>query len=121
MEEFLSSFGYEVVTAIDGVDGLGKLSAAPFDCIICDRGMPRMDGMKMLECVRSWNEEIVFFMVTGVPDETSRRDSLKRGANDFICKPVDMADLIARIEAALERGGDGSRHLSCRDPDHGKG
>ncbi len=101
MSDFFACFDYEVVTASDGADAIEKFMPGEFDCIISDCAMPRMDGLKLLETVRAMDREVIFFLVTGLPDDRSKRLSVEMGAHALIAKPFDINSVKREIEAAI--------------------
>jgi DNA-binding response OmpR family regulator len=102
MEDFFSCFGYQVETASNGMEAVWKFTPGEFDCIISDCVMPEMTGLELLQSVRSQDKEVVFFLITGLPDDRSRSDSIRLGADDFIAKPFDVREIVGRVETALQ-------------------
>ncbi|MBU0552985.1 sigma-54 dependent transcriptional regulator [Myxococcota bacterium] len=97
----LRRLGYEVETAADGQEALEALSAAPFDAVITDLKMPRLDGMELLrEIVSRWAEMPVIIITAHGTVETAV-NAVKLGAFDFITKPYDKDELRKVVEKAL--------------------
>jgi diguanylate cyclase (GGDEF)-like protein len=97
--------GFEVETAVDGEDALVKASANPPHLIILDIMMPRMDGLTALHRIRSQaitgNIPIVLLTARGLPEDRVR--GLELGADDYITKPFEVTEMVARIRAVLRR------------------
>lgn len=95
----LSQAGYQVVEAVDGLDGIGKVDAS-VAMLICDVNMPRMNGLEMLEKLRSdarWNSLPVVMLTTeGQPALIER--AKKAGAKGWIIKPFKAELLVAAVQ-----------------------
>jgi two-component system KDP operon response regulator KdpE len=93
---------YEVLTAATGQDALATAAATPPAAMILDLGLPDIDGMSVIQAFRSWSKApiIVLSGRTGSGDKIGALDS---GADDYVTKPFDMAELLARLRAALRR------------------
>ena len=90
LQEFLTSKGYEVVTAGDGEEALRKVKAERPHLILLDVRMPKMNGLEVLRQVREIDKEVGVIMVTAVNEEETGRQSLELGAFDYIVKPLDL-------------------------------
>lgn len=104
LEAHLRRTGHEVVCAFDGLEGLEKLDATPAtELVLLDIMMPRMDGYQVLTRLRSedrWREiPVIILSAHGDSDQVVRGLSL--GANDFLAKPFDFGELIARVGTHL--------------------
>ncbi len=97
--------GFEVETAVDGEDALQKATANPPNAIVLDIMMPRMDGLTALHRLRSQastaNVPIVLLTARGLPEDRVR--GLELGADDYITKPFDINELVARVKSVLRR------------------
>lgn len=104
--EMLILSGYEVETAINGKDGVDKLSSFQPDLILCDITMPVMNGYQVLETLRNSDEHAYtpFIFLTSMANPSEIRDGLSNGANDYITKPFRLTDLIKGIERQLDSG-----------------
>jgi putative two-component system response regulator len=93
----LTSFGYEVVLAVDGDDALAKLSSE-IDLVVLDASMPTVDGFTVAGRIRTMPGyfDLPIIMVTGLDGKANRLRALKVGVNDFISKPFDLAELQLR-------------------------
>ncbi|PPT10273.1 Signal transduction histidine kinase CheA [Geitlerinema sp. FC II] len=87
-KRILEAAGYEVVTAVDGLDGYNKLRAQPFDAVVSDIQMPNLDGLKMTERIRSHQQysELPIVLVTSLGTDEDRRKGAEAGANAYITK-----------------------------------
>jgi diguanylate cyclase (GGDEF)-like protein len=113
--------------ARDGIDGLKSMIAQKPDLIICDLEMPRMDGFKFLRMVNS-REDLrgtPVIMLTGREDRDLKIKGLEEGASDYVTKPFDSGELIARVKVQLKiknlqdelkKSNDLLRELSNTDP-----
>ena len=101
----LTSASYEVITAVDGLQGLQYAVSSRPDVIVSDVQMPNMDGFGMLAAVRA-NEQtasIPVIFLTALDDRENFRKSMNLGADDFLTKPVKRADLLNAITGRLKR------------------
>ena len=109
LEINFSRAGYEVVTALDGVEGIKKVEAEQPDVIVLDIIMPTMDGYEMLTELQSdprWSE-IPVVILTAKAQDADIYEGLKSGATTYITKPVVMRDfvtLIQRVGAFADAG-----------------
>ncbi|MBK9967394.1 MAG: hybrid sensor histidine kinase/response regulator [Holophagales bacterium] len=99
IEGALAGTGYEVETAQNGLDGLAKAAANVPDAILLDLLMPGIDGLEVLRRLRedAVLSEVPVIVVTSLDERPARIDALRAGADDFIGKPVDIAELRARL------------------------
>lgn len=99
----LEDSGYVVEWKADGLAGLATARREGFDAIILDRMLPLMDGLTLLETLRdqSIDTPIIFLSAIGSADERVR--GLRAGSDDYLVKPFDMAELIARLEVVHRR------------------
>lgn len=107
LKDALPFYGYEVKTALDGVQALKVLANKneDIDIVLLDVMMPNMDGWQTLKYIRS-NENtkhLPVIMLTAVNEEQKMVSGLKNGADDYIVKPFILPNLLARMEAVLRR------------------
>ncbi len=107
VKEFLTEYGYLVVTANDGVDGLTKFRNDSFDLIILDILMPKIDGYAVCEMIRS-ESKVPIIMLTALDDEYNQIKGFELQIDDYITKPFSMMLLLKRVEAVLRRVSDSS-------------
>ncbi len=90
--------------AEDGLEGFKKLLASPVDIILCDLEMPRMDGFKFLGMMKGRPEvsDIPVIILTGNEEREMKIKGLEQGASDFIVKPFDPEELVARMKVHLK-------------------
>ncbi|GAF80124.1 unnamed protein product [marine sediment metagenome] len=98
----LKASGYEVLTASDGVKGLEQAQAQEPDLIVLDLLMPRMNGLEMLQQLRSFSA-VPVIILTAKGADADRIKGLQLGADDYLPKPFNPDELVARIEAIRRR------------------
>ncbi|MDE5880858.1 MAG: response regulator transcription factor [Muribaculaceae bacterium] len=101
----LRAQGYEVFTAVDGIDGLCKFKDHGADIIIADVMMPRMDGFSMAREIRRLSPTVPLLFLTAKSTIEDVEEGFEIGANDYIKKPFELRELIVRIKALLRRYG----------------
>lgn len=101
--ELLSIKGYQVASAVDGRQGLSQALLSPPDLIICDILMPNMDGYELLEVIRATPALVrtPFIFLTAKVEPTDVRQGMNLGADDYLTKPIAIADLVKAIESRL--------------------
>lgn len=102
IERFLSDHGYRVTTAADGVIMKRVLADAAIDLIVLDLMMPGEDGLSLCRNLRA-ESDIPVIMLTAMGEETDRIVGLEMGADDYLPKPFNPRELLARIKAILRR------------------
>jgi two-component system alkaline phosphatase synthesis response regulator PhoP len=99
----LSAEGYTVETAEDGEQGFARAVGEPFDLLILDVMLPKKTGFTLCYDLRRRGIETPILILTARGQLTDRVVGLKLGADDYVVKPFEMAELLARIEARLRR------------------
>lgn len=99
----LRNNGYEAVSALDGVDALGRLEENKFDLILTDIMMPRMDGFELAESIRITDKSTPIIFMSAKDDKPSKLMGYSIGIDDYVTKPFDMDVLIMKINAILRR------------------
>ena len=106
LTDFLSAQGYEVVGMQSAADALTTMAVATPDVLLLDISMPLVDGMTVLRRVRALYPDLPVVMVTANSDEETAKNTLRRGAFDYVVKPFDFAYLARVVAAAVgSRGG----------------
>ncbi len=96
---------YLVETAADGAAALDKVFDNPFDLIILDIMMPKIDGLSVLKDMRKGGIKTPVLMLTAKGDATEKAKGLDLGADDYLAKPFSSDELMARVRALLRRSG----------------
>ncbi len=109
---FLDRAGFHVLTVSDGVSALEKIHSHRPALVILDVLMPRMDGREVLRRMRRENLWIPTILLTQVGESSERALALEEGADDYLNKPFDPHELLARAKAVLRRARPGERSLS---------
>lgn len=102
LERALRLQGYEVVTAADGLEGLGRLAESP-DLVIFDVMMPKLDGLEACRELRARGLETPVLILTAREEVSDRVAGLDAGADDYLVKPFALEELFARLRALLRR------------------
>ena len=100
----LQRSGFEVVVAHDGDAALSRLRADTPDLVVLDVLLPGMDGRAVLRQVRQERSQVPIILLTQVGEAAERAMALEEGADDYLNKPFDPFELVARIRAVLRRG-----------------
>jgi DNA-binding response OmpR family regulator len=112
LKPLLERSGYDILTAVDGALALEISAREKFDLIILDMLMPKMDGRAVLQALRNKNDWTPVILLTKVNTPADRVLSLQAGADDYLNKPFDPLELLARIQAILRRTRQGDRSLT---------
>jgi DNA-binding response OmpR family regulator len=99
----LRSEGYEVRTSGDGVEALDAAAGFVPDLVVLDLGLPRMDGVEVCRRLREDGDDVPILMLTARVETEDRVDGLDSGADDYLTKPFERQELLARIRALLRR------------------
>jgi two-component system KDP operon response regulator KdpE len=94
--------GYEVITAASGQAALAEASRRPPDAVLLDLGLPDVDGVSVIKRLRTWSTAPVI-VLSGRTGSGDKIGALDAGANDYVTKPFDIEELLARLRAALRR------------------
>lgn len=102
LSKLLSYEGYEVLTAYDGIEALAVAAEQDLDLILLDVMMPRMNGLSAMMKIRA-DKKIPIIILSAKTEESDKVSGLTMGADDYVTKPFNTAELIARIQAQLRR------------------
>jgi len=103
LQEILEYEKFKVDTAEDGFEGLEKVKSKDFDVILCDIKMPKMDGMEVLDNIMTLKPDATVVMITGHGTIENAVEAIKKGAYDFISKPLDLNRLLITIKNAIDK------------------
>ena len=103
VSDLLAAEGYEVESAADGETGLAKSAGGNFEIIILDVMLPKKNGFEVCRELRQRGVNTAILMLTAKTQVVDRVTGLKLGADDYLAKPFDPAELLARLEALLRR------------------
>jgi two-component system response regulator MprA len=103
LESSLAFEGYEVATASDGVEALDAIAENKPDLVLLDIMMPRMDGLTAVRRLRSRGDNVPVLMLTARDAVGDRVTGLDVGADDYLAKPFELDELLARVRALLRR------------------
>ena len=103
LTDLLRAEGYAVDTAMDGEAGLTKAAARKFDLVILDVMLPKKTGFNVCRELRQRGVDTAILLLTAKTQVLDRVAGLKLGADDYLAKPFDPAELLARVEALLRR------------------
>ena len=104
LQLYLEKEGYAVTVASDGGQGLAKFRAIKPDLVLLDVMMPVMDGWSVCRAIRA-DSQTPIIMLTAKGETDDKVTGLKSGADDYVTKPFEMKELLARVEAVLRRTG----------------
>jgi len=94
---------FVVDVAGDGVEGLFLAETEPYDAVILDLGLPKLDGLSVLKQLRSSENEVPVLILTSRDTWREKVTGLRAGADDYLSKPFEFEELLARLEALIRR------------------
>lgn len=103
VSDLLTGEGYDVASAPDGESGLDRAVSGHFDLVILDVMLPRKTGLEVCRELRQKGIDVAVLMLTAKSQVVDRVVGLKLGADDYLTKPFDPSELLARVEALLRR------------------
>jgi two-component system, OmpR family, response regulator len=101
----LKDASYAVDWVRDGADALAALATQTYDVVLLDLGLPKKDGLEVLRSIRSKDNPVPVLVVTARDGLQDRIDGLDAGADDYVLKPFEMTELLARMRAVVRRKG----------------
>jgi two-component system, OmpR family, phosphate regulon response regulator OmpR len=101
---YLRSRGFDVELRADGSSGLRALEASRFDLVVLDVMLPDIDGLEVLRRLRATSNNVPVLMLTARGEDTDRIVGLELGADDYLPKPFNPREVVARLTAILRRG-----------------
>lgn len=111
LRHLLSSYHYAVDFAIDGEAGLEMAQAFDYELMLLDVLLPRLDGISLCQLLREQGMQMPILLLTGQGGTSQKAIALNAGADDYLVKPFETEELIARVQALLRRGGPKSKPL----------
>ena len=115
VKNFLLKNKYVVDEASDGDKALELLNLNRYDCVVLDLNLPKVDGIEVTKIIRKQENPVPIIMLTARSQIYDKLTGFDTGADDYITKPFDMKELLARIKAVLRRGNGNSVLLSFAD------
>lgn len=109
----LSAAGYQCKSVQDGLDALDLIEKESYDLILLDIMLPGADGYDIMEYIRPLGVPVIF--ITAKHEVRDRVKGLKLGADDYLVKPFDVVELVARVEAVLRRYNKADQQLTAED------
>ncbi|WP_347906605.1 response regulator transcription factor [Pseudomonas grandcourensis] len=107
----LSDASYATDWVKNGLTALSALETQPYDLVLLDLGLPGKDGLDVLDSIRARNNPVPLLIITARDSLDDRLRGLDGGADDYLLKPFDMAELLARMRAVLRRKGGSAQSL----------
>jgi two-component system, OmpR family, KDP operon response regulator KdpE len=98
----LAAHGYEIVAAPDGAAAVALAAQAHPDIVLLDLGMPKLDGVQVIQALRGWTEAPII-VVSGRTGSADKVEALDAGADDYVTKPFQIDELLARLRALARR------------------
>lgn len=103
LSEYLVHNGYEVDTVYDGQVALDKIASERYDMVLLDQMLPSVDGTVILKSLQKFRSSTGIIMLTARVEEIDRLLALELGADDYICKPFSLREVLARVKAVMRR------------------
>ena len=114
--EMLKGRQYDVEMAADGTEAMDHLKRRPFQLVLTDWKMPQVDGMSLIGHIRSQYPDVSVVLITGFGTINSAVEAIKRGAFDYLTKPIQPEELEATIQRALSQYAPATEGEDVNDP-----
>jgi len=101
LQNLLLEKGYSVAVAFNGMEGIVKATASTFDIVLCDFILPDMQGDVVLTRIKKLDRRTIVIVITGYPNKQTASDLIKKGAYDYMLKPIVPENLVVVMEKAL--------------------
>ena len=111
LTEGFNELEFSVDSAFDGIEGLNKIRNNDYDCIVLDIMLPEMDGYELIGRMREEGKDTPVIMLTAKDSIEDRVEGLNRGADDYLVKPFDFRELVARVNAVTRRRAEPKRTI----------
>lgn len=111
----LRKAGYECTCALDGEEAADQMENGHYDLLLLDIMLPKIDGYELMEYARTLGLPVIF--ITAMDSTANKVKGLKMGAEDYIAKPFEIVELLARVEAVLRRYNKMGKNLQILDVD----
>lgn len=102
LEKFLTKKEYEASSAYSGEEAIKILKKIDFDCVLCDYKLPDSDGLEMLQRIKILQPDVAVIIITGYSDVKTAVETLKKGAYDYVTKPLFPDEILMTIKGAIE-------------------
>ena len=114
LQQRFADAGFNVDVAVDGAEGLYSGSEFPIDVAVIDLGLPKLNGLELIRKLRATRKSFPILILTARSRWQDKVEGLQAGADDYVAKPFEFEELLARVQALLRRsGGWASATLKC--------
>lgn len=103
LKRYLGKNGYDVTVAQTGNDGLNTFKKSEFEIVLCDYRLPDKDGLEMIQALKAINNQVEIIIMTGYSDVRLAVQVMKKGAFEYVTKPIHPEEILHTIKAALQR------------------
>jgi len=103
IKDILENEGYYVDYSLNGIEGLKKIKENTYDLILCDIKMPQINGIEVLEKIKEYDPDLPVIIITAHGDIEVAVDCIKKGAYDYLQKPIDLNRMLVSIKNATEK------------------
>lgn len=103
LEEYLARYGIEIFSLVSPRVGLEKLETERFDSVLVDLGLPEMDGLELCRIIRERYPSLPIIVSTARADVSDKVVAFEIGVDDYVAKPYEPRELVARLQAAIKR------------------